>query len=55
MDGYELHISVLKTPAQTAPGLVQATVDLGEIHQACQRRCENCQNRRRKVAARLVS
>jgi putative transposase len=34
MDGYELHISVLKTPAQTAPGPVQATVDLGEIHQA---------------------
>src|SRR5215467_680658 len=33
-DGYELHISVPATPVQEAPGIVQATVDLGEIHQA---------------------
>jgi putative transposase len=33
-DGYELHISVPVTPAETVPGPVQATVDLGEIHQA---------------------
>ncbi|MGO8950580.1 MAG: RNA-guided endonuclease InsQ/TnpB family protein, partial [Ktedonobacterales bacterium] len=33
-DGYELHVSVPTTPAKTAPGSVQATVDLGEIHQA---------------------
>ncbi len=33
-DGYELHVSVPVTPAETAPGPVQATVDLGEIHQA---------------------
>jgi putative transposase len=33
-DGYELHISVPVTPAETVPGQVQATVDLGEIHQA---------------------
>ncbi len=33
-DGYELHVSVPATPALEAPGKVQATVDLGEIHQA---------------------
>jgi putative transposase len=33
-DGYELHVSVPVSPAATAPGQVQATVDLGEIHQA---------------------
>jgi putative transposase len=34
MDGYELHVSVPSCPAATAPGQAQATVDLGEIHQA---------------------
>ena len=33
-DGYELHVSVPVSPAATAPGQAQATVDLGEIHQA---------------------
>jgi putative transposase len=33
-EGYELHVSVPVTPAESAPGKVQATVDLGEIHQA---------------------
>ena len=33
-DGYELHISVPAAPASASPGVVQATVDLGEIHQA---------------------
>ena len=33
-DGYELHVSVPMTPEETVPGPVQATVDLGEIHQA---------------------
>ncbi len=33
-DGYELHVSIPAAPAQEAPGVVQATVDLGEIHQA---------------------
>jgi putative transposase len=33
-DGYELHVSVPISPATTTPGQVQATVDLGEIHQA---------------------
>jgi putative transposase len=33
-DGYELHISVPVPPAATVPGQAQATVDLGEIHQA---------------------
>ena len=33
-DGYELHVSVPVSPAAMAPGQVQATVDLGEIHQA---------------------
>jgi putative transposase len=33
-DGYELHVSVLAIPTETVPGPVQATVDLGEIHQA---------------------
>jgi putative transposase len=33
-DGYELHVSVPATQASEAPGTVQATVDLGEIHQA---------------------
>ncbi len=33
-DGYELHICVPAVPALEAPGAVQATVDLGEIHQA---------------------
>jgi putative transposase len=33
-DGYEWHVAILLTPAETVPGQVQATVDLGEIHQA---------------------
>ncbi|HEY7126397.1 MAG TPA: transposase [Ktedonobacterales bacterium] len=33
-DGYELHVSVPAVQAAEAPGTVQATVDLGEIHQA---------------------
>jgi putative transposase len=33
-EGYELHVSVPATPPDTAPGPVQATADLGEIHQA---------------------
>src|ERR1051326_8958555 len=33
-DGYELHVSVPVSPAETAPGEALATVDLGEIHQA---------------------
>ena len=33
-DGYELHVSVPTSPAASAPGQVQAMVDLGEIHQA---------------------
>jgi putative transposase len=33
-NGYELHVCVPATPAETTPGPVQATVDLGEIHQA---------------------
>ena len=33
-DGYELHVSVPVSPAETARGQAQATVDLGEIHQA---------------------
>ena len=33
-DGYELHVSVPAAPAPAASGAVQATVDLGEIHQA---------------------
>src|ERR1051326_5919841 len=33
-DGYELHVSVPVSPSATAPGQAQATVDLGEIHQA---------------------
>ena len=33
-DGYELPVSVPTTPTTHAPGTVQATVDLGEIHQA---------------------
>ena len=33
-DGYELHVSVPVTPMEREPGPVQATVDLGEIHQA---------------------
>jgi putative transposase len=33
-DGYELHVFVPIEPAKEAPGVVQATVDLGEIHQA---------------------
>ena len=33
-DGYELHVSVPVSSAATAPGQAQATVDLGEIHQA---------------------
>jgi putative transposase len=33
-DGYELHVSVPVAPAERVPGPVQATVDLGEIHQA---------------------
>jgi putative transposase len=33
-DGYALHVSVPTTPVLQAPGSVQATVDLGEIHLA---------------------
>jgi putative transposase len=33
-DGYELHVSAPAEEAAEAPGTVQATVDLGEIHQA---------------------
>jgi putative transposase len=33
-DSYELHVSVPVTPAEPIPRQVQATVDLGEIHQA---------------------
>jgi putative transposase len=33
-DGYELHISISMAPVEPVPGPVQATVDLGEIHQA---------------------
>ncbi len=33
-DGYELHVSVTASAAQAPPGSAQATVDLGEIHQA---------------------
>ena len=33
-DGYELHVSVAATPTEASPGSAQATVDLGEIHQA---------------------
>jgi len=33
-EGYELHVSVPVSPAETAPGQAHATVDLGEIHQA---------------------
>jgi putative transposase len=33
-DGYELHVSVPTKPAPASPGVVQAAVDLGEIHQA---------------------
>jgi putative transposase len=33
-EGYELHVSVPSVPALEPPGAVQATVDLGEIHQA---------------------
>ena len=33
-DGYELHVSVPVSPTTTARGQAQATVDLGEIHQA---------------------
>ncbi|MGO8947179.1 MAG: RNA-guided endonuclease InsQ/TnpB family protein [Ktedonobacterales bacterium] len=33
-DGYELHVSIPVTPGEAVPGPVQATVDLGEIHQA---------------------
>jgi putative transposase len=33
-DGYELHVSVPVSPATAAQGQAQATVDLGEIHQA---------------------
>src|SRR5262249_41984314 len=33
-DGYELHTPAPPAPATHAPGTVQATVDLGEIHQA---------------------
>ncbi len=33
-DGYELHVAVSVERAEAAPGPVQATVDLGEIHQA---------------------
>ena len=33
-DGYELHVSVPVTSVAREPGSVQATVDLGEIHQA---------------------
>ena len=33
-DGYELHVSVATEGARASPGQAQATVDLGEIHQA---------------------
>jgi putative transposase len=33
-DGYELHVSSPMTPSDKASGPMQATVDLGEIHQA---------------------
>ncbi|MGO8946529.1 MAG: transposase [Ktedonobacterales bacterium] len=33
-DGYELHVAVEATPVDDCPGSAQATVDLGEIHQA---------------------
>src|ERR1051326_1771688 len=33
-EGYELHVSVPVSPSVRVPGQVQATVDLGEIHQA---------------------
>jgi putative transposase len=33
-DGFELHVCVEVQQAEHAPGAVQATVDLGEIHQA---------------------
>ena len=33
-DGYELHVAVAAAPAEDRPGQAQATVDLGEIHQA---------------------
>ena len=33
-DGYELHVAVATAPAEASPGSAQATVDLGEIHQA---------------------
>src|SRR5947207_10367562 len=33
-DGLELHVCLETTPAEHAPGKVQATVDLGEIHLA---------------------
>lgn len=33
-DGYELHVSLPVVPAESPPGVVQAAVDLGEIHQA---------------------
>ncbi|HLW03215.1 MAG TPA: transposase [Ktedonobacterales bacterium] len=33
-DGYELHVAVPVVRADAAPGQAQATVDLGEIHQA---------------------
>jgi putative transposase len=32
--GYELHVSMPLTPPAAAPGPAQATVDLGEVHQA---------------------
>ncbi len=33
-DGYELHVAVAATPLEVPPGSSQATLDLGEIHQA---------------------
>lgn len=33
-DGYELHVCVLIQPADASPGTAQATVGLGQIHQA---------------------
>src|SRR6266487_2915569 len=33
-NGFELHVCLETTPAEHAPGKVQATVDLGEIHLA---------------------
>jgi putative transposase len=33
-DGYELHVAVAASRSEAAPGQAQATVDLGEIHQA---------------------